>query len=192
MLLAPSWGDSAILKVYGGKIIDVLLNTGYHVIVRPHPQSFTAEKELMDELMAAYPPSDQLEWNRDTDNFEVLRRSDILVSDFSGVIFDFTLIYDKPVIYTDPAFDLAPYDAWWLDEPLWTVSALPRLGKQLTEENMTDLKSLIDECLTDPKYEQGRQEVKQETWLHAGEGAARAADYLMNKYNELSQKEAEA
>ena len=48
VLLAPSWGPSAILSKYGKKIIDVLLETGYHIIVRPHPQSFTSEKELME------------------------------------------------------------------------------------------------------------------------------------------------
>ena len=42
VLLAPSWGDSAIFSRYGGKIIDVLLQTGYHIVVRPHPQSFTS------------------------------------------------------------------------------------------------------------------------------------------------------
>jgi hypothetical protein len=51
VLLAPSWGPSAILSKYGKKIIDVLLQTGYHVIVRPHPQSFTSEKALMETLM---------------------------------------------------------------------------------------------------------------------------------------------
>lgn len=112
VLLAPSWGKSALFSVYGGKIIETLLKTGYHVIVRPHPQSFKSETEMIEKLMAEYPASDRLEWNRDTDNFEVLRRSDILVSDFSGVIFDFTLIFDKPVIYTDPQFDVGLYDAW--------------------------------------------------------------------------------
>ncbi|MBO4862497.1 MAG: CDP-glycerol glycerophosphotransferase family protein, partial [Firmicutes bacterium] len=178
VLLAPSWGKSAIFSVYGGKIIDVLLKTGYHVIVRPHPQSAVSEKELLDGIMAEHPASDQLEWNFDVDNFEVLRRSDILVSDFSGVIFDFTLIYDKPVIYTDPDIDLSQYDAWWLDRPLWTASALPRLGKMLTDDNMEDLRSLIDECLSDPRYEEGRREVKAETWAHPGRGAELAADYI--------------
>jgi len=186
VLLAPSWGKSAIFGVYGGDIIDVLLKTGYHVIVRPHPQSFKSEKELMEKLMTQYPESEQLEWNRDTDNFEVLRRSDILISDFSGVIFEFCLIYDKPVIYTDPKIDLSPYDAWWLDTPLWTTTALPRLGAQLTEENMENLKDLIDTCLDDPRYKAGRDQVKAETWEHPGEGAARAADYLINKYEELT------
>lgn len=186
VLLAPSWGQSAIFSVYGGKIIDVLLKTGYHVIVRPHPQSFKSETELMEKLMAQYPESDQLEWNRDTDNFDVLRRSDILISDFSGVIFEFCLIYDKPVIYTDPKFDVSMYDAWWLDTPLWTISALPRLGTELTQENMEDLKSLVDACLEDPRFAEGRRQVKEETWCHTGEGAVRAADYLIAKYEELT------
>ena len=189
VLLAPSWGKSAILSVYGGKIIDVLLKTGYHVIVRPHPQSFKSETELMERLMKEYPSSEQLEWNRDTDNFEVLRRSDILISDFSGVIFDFALVYDRPIIYTDPNFDLSPYDAWWLKKPLWTLSALPRLGCALTEETMEKLKDVIDTCLTDPRYAQGRREVKEETWAFRTEGAQRAADYLIQKYEELTRTE---
>ncbi len=189
VLLAPSWGSSAIFSVYGGKIIDVLLKTGYHVIIRPHPQSFKSETEMMEKLMAEYPESEQLEWNRDTDNFEVLRRSDILISDFSGVIFDFTLIYDKPVIYTDPKFDVSLYDAWWLKDPLWTTTALPRLGCQLTDENMENLKDLIDSCITDPRYADGRRSVKDETWVCRGEGAARVADYLIEKHAELSRKE---
>lgn len=189
VLLAPSWGPSAIFSVYGGAIIDELIKTGYHIIIRPHPQSFKSEKEMMDKLMKEYPESEQIEWNRDTDNFEVLRRSDILISDFSGVIFDFALIYDKPVIYTDPNFDLGPYDAWWLDTPLWTTSALPRLGRELTEENMKNIGQLIDECLDDASFDAVRQNVKDETWEYRGQGAERTVDYLLRKYEELTQED---
>lgn len=185
VLLAPSWGPSAIFSVYGDRILDVLMTTGYHIIVRPHPQSFVSEKDLMEKLMKDYPASEQLEWNRDIDNFEVLRRSDILISDFSGIIFDFSLVFDKPVIYTDPRFDVGLTDAWWLDTPLWTKSALPRLGRQLTEDNMDHLSEVIDSCLADPKYAEGRRLVKEETWAHAGEGAKRTVDYLLNQYEKL-------
>lgn len=188
VLLAPSWGDSALFGVYGGKIIEKLLETGYHVIVRPHPQSFKSETELMDKLMAAYPNSDKLEWNRDSDNFEVLRRSDILISDFSGVIFDFSLIYDKPVIYTNPNFDLGPYDGWWLEDPLWTTTVLPRIGAELTEDKMDSIKELIDTCIEDPRYAEGRKAAKEETWANAGTGAKAVADYLQGKLAELTEK----
>ncbi len=185
ILLAPSWGESAILKKYGEKILDVLLATGYHVIVRPHPQSFTSEKDMIERVMKAYPDSDQLEWNRDNDNYEVLRRADILISDFSGVIFDFSLVYDKPVIYADTEFDSSPYDAWWLDTPFWTFTALPRIGQKLTPDNMSNLREMIDACLTDPRYAEGRREARAETWEHPGEGAVRAADYLCAKLDEI-------
>lgn len=192
VLLAPTWGPSGILNVYGERIIDVLVRTGYQIIIRPHPQSFESEKEMLSKLMEKYPESEQLVWNRDNDNFDVLRKADILISDFSGVIFDFALVYDKPIIYTNPNFDIGIYDAWWLDKQLWTIGALPRLGQELTEENIEYLKAVIDDCLSAPKYEEGRARVKEETWAYRGEGATRIVDYLIEKCCDLTEKEKEA
>ena len=87
VLLAPSWGTSSILCRYGRNFLDALAATGYKIIIRPHPQSFVSDKAVMDELQAAYPDSDQISWNRDSDNFEALRKADIMISDFSSVIF---------------------------------------------------------------------------------------------------------
>lgn len=189
VLLAPSWGESAIFRKYGGRIIQALLDTGYHIIVRPHPQSFKSETALIEKIMSQYPESDQLEWNRDNDNFEVLKRADIMISDFSGVIFDFALIHDKPVIYADTEFDSSPYDAWWLDYQMWTFEALPRIGQKLTMENMDTLKDMIKICLNDKRYIQGRKEVREETWECQGEGSVRVADYLIGKYKDMSRGE---
>lgn len=189
VLLAPSWGKSSIFQKYGGKIIEVLLKTRYHIIVRPHPQSFTSEKDTIETIMREYPASDQLEWNQDNDNFEVLKRADILISDFSGIIFDFSLVYDKPVIYADTEFDNSPYDAWWLDTPYWTFTALPRIGQKLTMDNLDGLKEMIDECIQNPKYAKGRKEAREETWEYKGEGTKRAVEYLLKKYDELIQAE---
>lgn len=187
VLLAPSWGESAIFSKFGGRIIEELLKTGYRIIVRPHPQSFTSEKELMDELMEKYPASDRLEWNRDVDNYEVLRRSDILISDFSGVTFDFAFVYDKPVIYTDTEFDTAPYDAWWIKDITWTEKTLKSIGMMLTEDKIdsSSLKTMIDECLSSDIYANARKQAREERWEHPGEGAVRAVDYLIKKHEEL-------
>lgn len=186
VLLAPSWGDSGILKRYGTAILDALLKTGYHIIIRPHPQSYTSEKEMLDTLKAAYPDSDQLEWNRDNDNFDVLSRSDILISDFSGVIFDFTLVFDKPVLYADTSFDKGPYDAWWLNEELWTFEILPKLGMHISEQSLPELKEIIDQCIENPTYQEARDQARRETWCHIGAGAEKTVDYLMETLDRLS------
>lgn len=191
VLLAPSWGPSAILSKYGERIIKILLATGYNIVVRPHPQSFKSETQLMDKLTKAFPDSDKLEWNRDTDNFEVLRKADILISDFSGVMFDFALVFDKPIIYTDTQFDAGPYDAWWLDEELWTFKVLPSLGQKLDDSNIDKLKEVIDTCIEDNRYAEGRKQAVKDTWAYQGEGAKRAADFIVKKYSELQKQQEE-
>jgi CDP-glycerol glycerophosphotransferase (TagB/SpsB family) len=192
VLLAPSWGAAAIFSRYGGRIIEALLQTSYHVVVRPHPQSFASEADMMERLMAEYPESDQLEWNRDNDNFEVLRRSDIMVSDFSGVVYDFAFIFDRPVIYTEPNFDKGPYDAWWLDEDIWMFSTLPKIGRELTMDSLGGLKQMIDECLTDTRFREARDQARDEGWACQGHAAQTIVDYLEAKLAELAGSGAES
>lgn len=188
VLLAPSWGESGILSRFGEKLIDALISTGYKIIVRPHPQSYTSEKDMLDKLMQKYNDESKLVWNRDNDNFEVLRRSDILISDYSGVIYDFSLVFDKPIIYTDTSFDIRPYDAAWIKETPWTFRILPELGLELNEGNMSDIKDLIDRCIEDPSFAKGRDKARSETWVPMGNGAELTVDFIMKKFKEVSAK----
>lgn len=192
ILLAPTWGAAGILSRFGEKLIDPLISTGYKVIIRPHPQSYTAEKDLLDRLMSKYNNESRVVWNNDNDNFEVLRQADILISDFSGIIFDFTLVFDKPVIYTDTKYDLNPYDASWLDEKPWTFTILPELGLELNEDNVNNIKELIDRCIEDPSFGKGRDKARSETWIPMGNGAELTVDFIIKKYNEvIAKKKAE-
>ena len=170
-------------------MIKNLLDTGYHVIIRPHPQSFTADKDVIDRLMAEFPDSENLEWNRDNDNFEVLRRSDIMISDFSGVMLDFAFIFDKPVIYADIEFDKGQYDYYFLKEEPWSLTMLPKIGMGLTIDNAAGVKDLIEECLTNPKFKETRAQAREEIWQCRGEGASNTADYIVAKLKQLEQKE---
>jgi CDP-glycerol glycerophosphotransferase (TagB/SpsB family) len=187
VLVAPTWGTSSLFSRFGESMIQALVGTGYHIIMRPHPQSFTADKELMEKLMNQFPDSDQIEWNRDADNFEVLRKSDIMISDYSGVIFDFAFVFDRPVICADTRMSTDPLDTWWLGKALWAVDALPRIGPVLTEEKLPQLKELIDRAIEDHSFAESRHQARDETWAYQGEGAKRAADYLIGKYRELTE-----
>ena len=191
ILLAPSWGPSSIFNRYGEKIIESLIDTGYHLILRPHPQSKSSEVDLIASLQAKYPSSDQIEWNFDDDNFDALNKSDLLISDFSGVIFDFALVFEKPVIYTAWAFDKDPYDAGWLEEEPWTLSILPKIGMELNPDNFDHLREMIQTCMTDERFKAGREKARSETWTHIGKGVETFADYLIQKKEELNKEESE-
>ena len=136
---------------------------------------------MLASLMQQYPGGEQLEWNRDNDNFEVLRRSDLLISDFSGVIFDYALIFGRPVLYADTSFDKSPYDACWLEEELWTFRTLPKIGRKLSQDMFPQLRSLIDEMTENPEYRAAIETARKETWANRGEAAERVADYMIRR-----------
>ncbi|MCR5650729.1 MAG: CDP-glycerol glycerophosphotransferase family protein [Lachnospiraceae bacterium] len=186
VLLAPTWGKSGIFSRFGGRIIDALLETKYHIIIRPHPQSLISEREMIDGLMKDHPDSERIEWNFDNDNFDVLCRTDILISDFSGVVYDYTLVFDKPVIYADTSFDPAPYDIAWTGEDPYVLSALKGLGVQLKEEDLAGIGDLIEEVLQNNNYSAGRDAARSQVWSVRGDSARRISEYMIGKYREIT------
>ena len=191
VLLSPTWGPSGIFSRYGGEVIEALLKTPYQIIVRPHPQSFTSEKELMSTLMAKYPDSDRLRWDRSNDNFEVLRKSDVMISDFSGVTMDFALVFGRPVICVDTEFDKAVYDAWWLDDELWIMKTLDRIGLKLTRENVGDIGNMIARVLEEPAFREAIETARQECWANIGHSAEKTADWLIDARRRLQEDRTE-
>ena len=180
VLLAPSWGPNSIFNRYGTAVLDELADTGFRVIVRPHPQSFISNPGMVEGIMDKYPESDWLHWDRSSDNFESLNDADVLISDFSGIIFDFTLVFDKPLIYSNSGFSTDCYDYYWLDEKPWTLEIIPKIGLELTNDNLKSLKALINDSLVDEKLKNGRDKARKETWVYMGEGASRTADFIEN------------
>lgn len=190
VLLAPSWGESSILTKYGADILRALLATGYNIVVRPHPQSLTSEKAILEPLWKEFPDSEQLHWNYDNDNFEALWNADIMITDFSGIIFDYALVFGKPIIYADTSFDPAPYDAAWIEVPLWRFEVLKELGAPLQKEDFPRMRELIDELLQQEQGKEAREKVRSEAWQCIGESAKLTVDYMIHKYEELlSEKE---
>ncbi len=109
VLVAPSWGKSGILSRYGTTLLDRLVETGFQIIVRPHPQSRQSEKHVLDELTNRYAENKKnLSWDYSTENLHSLSSSDIMISDFSGVIFDYTFLFDRPFLYVTGEYDSMP------------------------------------------------------------------------------------
>ena len=141
--------------------------------------------------MKEFPENENFNWNFDNDNFNCMNEASILITDFSGIIFDFALLFDKPLIYADTKFDSGIYDAaWFKDEKLWRFKVLEKIGVPLKEEQFDDMKGVIEKALSDNSLKAGREEAREQAWTHRGESAKLIADYLIKKQKELTSKEA--
>jgi hypothetical protein len=178
VLVSPSWGSGTLLTVFGEKLLDPLLKTDWHIIVRPHPQSQKSEKEMLDKLMVRYKDNPGIEWDHSSENIVTLFRSDVMISDFSGIIFDYIFLFDKPVIYANVRFNMEMYDAGDLDHRPWKFEAIKDIGKELNEEDLPNISKIIEETSTDPALRLSHRNVKETAWQHIGESGKLAADFL--------------
>ena len=103
-----------------------------------------------------------------------------MISDFSGIIFDYTFLCDKPVMYVNAGMDLRPYDAYDLgDKELWQYSVLRTFGKELKEEQFDTIKDVIQSMSDSKELENARHKAKATAWMHEGEAGKRIADYMV-------------
>ena len=144
VLIAPSWGAESLLVKYGDKIIDNVLNTGYKVVVRPHPQSWISDIDVINNLKNKY--GDKIEFNKDNDNFDILNKSDFMISDFSSVMLDYAFVFDKPYMYylTESGRNYDMYDACTLDDPKKHDIAKLNCGIELTDSNIDKIKDYLN------------------------------------------------
>lgn len=193
VLVSPSWGKSALLSRYGEKLLDPLVKTGFHIIVRPHPQSKKSEGAMLEGLETRYKDSPNLEWNYESDNINALSRADIMISDFSGIIFDYVFLTGKTFLYVNEDMDLRPYDAGDLAEmeppvEAWQFSVLPSIGKKLSEADFENIDEVISGCVKNSDYKNGQKKAKETAWMHRGQSGERIADFLIQKQSEIHEQ----
>ena len=150
ILLSPTWGLHGLLRKFGEKILTDLTNSNeFNIIVRPHPQAFISDRDLIDELMVKFPDSETLLWDKAPHGLQSMNRSDIMVSDFSGIIFDYILLFGRPVLAFKGKYDKRGHDSMDLEKDPWNLQAVEKTGISIEESNVSNLIDLIREKLDD-------------------------------------------
>ena len=136
---------------------------------------------MIKRLEDRYETNSNVEWDYNRENIYSMKRADIMISDFSGIIFDYTFLCDKPVMYVKAQFDLRPYDAYDLDHQLWQFDTLNKIGVELKEESFANIKEEIQKLSDNQTFAYARQQAKKEAWMYQGEAASRIVNFLIRK-----------
>lgn len=187
VLLSPSWGPSGILSKYGEKLLDPLLATGWNIIVRPHPQSKRSEAEMLERLAKKYADSGNLIWDYESENIRSMKKADIMISDFSGIIYDYTFLCDKPVMYVDADIELALYDAYDVPgQKPWQLNAVKEFGIGLKEEQFPAIKEVIQNASDSAELARLRAKAKQDAWEHIGSAGEKVYEFMAETEQHLN------
>ena len=100
VLIAPSWQKDNILESCLDPLLEQLTTLPVHVTVRPHPQAVRQEPALMKAIADRW-QSDRVEVQTDFTSNSTVFDADLMITDWSGITFEYTFTTLRPVLYID-------------------------------------------------------------------------------------------
>jgi len=175
VLVAPTWQPFCIVNRFGQSLFETLLdNKDFHVIFRPHPQSYISFPEVVKSMEDLFGDSENFEIDRKPSGSESLQRADVMITDVSGVAMDFAFLQNKPIVFFDVPFDGKGLEASNLDHQSWDLAIRNQLGALLQEDELDKLNEVLIHIIDNPLDEDLRKlrEKNFYNWGSAGEKAA--------------------
>lgn len=189
ILVAPTWNTNGLLTRYGLSLLEPLARSGHEIIIRPHPQSRVVEKDMLDRLATALAPYRNVSWDNEADGLPTMNWADVLISDFSGIVFDFAFLMERPVLTMNFEMDLRGLDGNDLPWPAWELGVLDSLGRRITLEDIPHLPEIIREVAADPQFLPRLRALKEASIWNFGTAGDAIAERLLQIRNEVREKD---
>lgn len=144
VLIAPSWGVGNILDSCGEHLVELLLERGYEVIVRPHPETIRRSPKLIDMLAMKFGNHPRFTLERSIISVDSLLRSDVLICDYSGVGLKYAFATERPVLFLDVLYKIRNDNYKELGiEPL-ELSIRSKIGVIVLPEKLDSVPQVIE------------------------------------------------
>jgi CDP-glycerol:poly(glycerophosphate) glycerophosphotransferase len=179
VLVAPTWGRNSLLTRYGLRVIKPLVDAGFRVTVRPHPQSRSAEAELLARLQSETRSYPNLRWDEDSSPFAAMQEADVLISDISGIVFDFCFLTEKPVITLDFPVEKRGFEANDLPYEPWELEVLNLVGRKIGEADLDRLPEIVVREAGDSSRQAQIRALRDDYVVNFGHAAGPVADELV-------------
>jgi len=176
VLLAPSWGEETILNVCGPELVDVLIDAGFRVTLRPHYQTRWMTPELIDRIARKYEGHARFSLMEQMGESDSLFDSHVMITDWSGAGMDYGMGLEKPVLYIDvppkarndwwPTLEMEPFESYVRD----------KIGAIVAPDNLAAAPAEIRRLLQNPDaFRRDVARLRDEWMFNAGNSAGAAA-----------------
>jgi len=187
VLIAPTWGDNSIFNTCGDELTGLLLNAGYHVIVRPHYTTLKLTPEVMQNIKEKYGNHDNFEYQDRMGESDSLFRSDILISDWSAMAIEYALGLEKPVIFIDLPRRIRNPDWEALGIEPQEAAFRELAGDVVAPENLDEIPQKIDQLLQGQEsFRRRMQELRSEMVFNIGDSVQAGAKEIARLADEVA------
>ena len=182
ILIAPSWNEDNILDSCADELIRNLLRDGRKITVRPHPEYVKRFGAKLNALMDRWKEQrgEQLVFETDFSSNESLYEADILITDWSGIAYEYSYTTGKPTLFINTKMK-CPNPNWEKIgiTPL-EISLRDQIGRSLDKDSLDRAEEVIAEMEAHPEeWAERIEKVREQNIFNPGSCGEAAAEYIL-------------
>ena len=191
ILIAPSWQEDNILESCLDEILPQFMGKGNKVILRPHPEFIKRFRPKMDAILEKWQGKDGDDFiiEMDFSSNRTIWESDLLVTDWSGIAYEFSYATKKPSMFINTTakvlnpnyekYSTVPAEIAWKDQ----------VGVSLEMNELDKVEETVAELLGNPdKYRDKIDEALKSNIFNIGESGKAGAKYIYQQIAKRQQK----
>lgn len=185
ILVAPTWGTNGMINKYGDKILLQLVKSDMNIIFRPHPQMYIDIPKQMASIeddLSKYP---NFSVDKNPSGEQSMEIADLLISDISGIIFDFAFIYQKPIVLLSGDTDISGLEAEFVSHQVWEFGIFDEIAYVVKSDEINDIVNIVKNKLsTDTKG--NLDKIKSKYLFNFGEAGEAGSKQLIELLKEIT------
>ena len=188
ILVAPSWQPDNILENGIEELLDTLKEGDYEITLRPHPQAvrmYPEKFELMKEKYSGTNVIVQTDFSSTNTVFE----SDILITDWSGICWEFAFTTLRPVLFINTPMKIMNADYDKIAEPPMNIALRDVIGKSLDLDKISEVRKTADEFIENREaYRQKILETREKYIFNIGSSRKIYGRYVLKRLGAAKKK----
>lgn len=188
ILIGPSWQEDNLLDSCVDTLIEQLMCEENHITVRPHPEYVKRYPEKIKLLTEKYAgvPDEKLTFELDFTTNKSTYSSDLLITDWSAIAYEFCFSTKKPVLFVNTKMKM--------ENPEWEKLGLTpaeiylrdKVGVALEKSELDRTKTVADELMSSgEKYKEKITALLHEHLYSYGTNGAEGAKYILRRLAEI-------
>jgi len=192
ILIAPSWQDDNIIDYCIEPLLDSLLKTDYQIILRPHPQYVRYGMEYLEEIRKKYENFSNFVLQTDFSSNETVYSSDVLVTDWSSIAFEYSYATLKPTLFIDTPMKVMNPDWEKLEiEPI-NIFARNIIGKSVKVEEIETASQAARELVENAtEYRHIIEDFRTKHLFNVGNSGKIGAEYILSVNADVEENKAD-
>ncbi len=189
ILLAPSWGKNGLFDTKIEEIIEILLDSEYKVVLRPHPMSLKLSHKKIKTIEKKFLLNSNFKLEVDLSDFNSFLFSDVMISDWSGVALEFAFAFEKPILYIDVPKKIHNSKFEEIPEIPIEVSIREKLGKIILPSEIGSISNEIKKLKQrSPTIKKEIRNIRENKIFNVGNSGKISAKQIIKLLDELKNR----